>query len=264
MEGPTYSPSYTILKYNALLRQYERNGDDDFLGAVDWKPAPSTKITVEMQANHYKADTFFTLDPAGFLVQEADGTPAYLGNYTSFVPYGIGACNTASMGSAYTSSSVYTLLSPASTPGGMPIINPACAAVTSYIRTQPTRIWTPTGTVRFQTSALRAITMNGNLHYTEGTMDMPSYYENAQGLNTLTAASSTTPAAAVGTANRSVIWSGGYARAHRAVIGGDYGIVWQASPTVSLSDQATYYNLHQPGYSLIPVQNALADPSGAG
>ena len=42
-----------------------------------------------MQVNHYKSDTFFTLDPNGFLVQEADGTPAYLGNFTSFTPYGV-------------------------------------------------------------------------------------------------------------------------------------------------------------------------------
>ncbi len=32
MEGPTLSPSYTILKYNALLRQWERNGSDDYTG----------------------------------------------------------------------------------------------------------------------------------------------------------------------------------------------------------------------------------------
>ena len=255
MEGPSYSPSYTILKYNALLRQYERNGNDNFMGALDWRPAQTTKITVEMQANHYKADTFFTLDPAGFLVQEADGTPAYLGNYTSFVPYGISSCNTTSMGSAYTSSTVYTMLSPANKPGGLPIINPACAVVTSYLRTEPVRIWTPTATLRMQTSAIKNISMNGNVHYTWGSMNMPAYYESAQGLNTLNAN---------GTANRSVVWSGGYASAQRQVIGADYGVIWQASPTVSLSDQATYYSMHQPGSSIIPPQTALADPAGAG
>ncbi len=79
-----------------------------------------------------------------------------------------------------------------------------------------------------QTSALKNISMNGDFHYTNGTMSMPSYYENATGLNTLNAN---------GTANRSVTWSGGYAGAHRAVIGADYGIIWQASPRVSLADQ---------------------------
>src|ERR1017187_5761179 len=249
MEGPTLSPSYTIMKYNALLQQYERNGSDDFLGAVDWKPSPATKITFEMQANHYKSDTFFTLDPNGFMVQEADGTPAYLGNYTSFVPYGIAACNTGSMGSAYTSATVNTILSPANKPGGLPIINPACAVVTSYMRSQPTRIWTPTGTIRLQSTALKNVSMNGNVHYTGGTSDMPSYNESAQGLNGSV---------------RSVIWSGGRATAKRSVIGADYGVVWRATPTVSLADQATYSSVHEPSNSIIPPQATLLTPGTAG
>ncbi|MGB7548613.1 MAG: hypothetical protein WBM14_12750 [Terracidiphilus sp.] len=251
MEGPTLSPSYTLfgMKYNALLQQYQRNGSDDFMGAVDWKPSPATKISFEMQANHYKSDTFFTLNPSGFMVQEADGTPAYLGNFTSLVPYGIAACNTGSMGSGYTSASVYTLLSPANKPGNMPIINPACDVVTSYIRSQPTRIWTPTGTLRLQSTALKNISMNGNVHYTLSNMDMPNYFESSQGLNG---------------SIRSAISSGGFASAHRAVFGADYGIVWQAGPKVSLSDQASYSTIHQPGYSYIPLPVTLNTPSTAG
>jgi hypothetical protein len=253
MEGPALSPSYTIMKYNALLRQYERNGSDDFLGALDWKPSQATKISFEMQANHYKSDTFFTLDPSGFMVQEADGTPAYLGNFTSFTPYGgaglTGVCNTTSMGSAYTSSTVYTILSPANTPGGLPIINPACAVVTSYLRTQPTRNWTPTGTIRLQSSAIKNVSMNGNVHYTGGTSDMPKYYESAQGLNGSV---------------RSVIWSGGRSTAKRSVIGADFGIVWRATPTVSIADQATYSSVHEPSNSIIPPQATLLTPSTAG
>ena len=248
MEGPTLSPSYTIMKYNALLQQYERNGSDDFLGAADWKPSQATKISFEMQANHYKSDTSFTLDPNGFLVQEADGTPAYLGNFTSFTPYGgaglSGVCNTTSMGSAYSAGPpvVYTILSPANKPGGMPIINPACAVVTSYVRSQPTRNWTPTGTIRFQTSAVKDVSMNGNIHYTRGISDMPHYNESAQGLNG---------------AVRSVVWSGGHATAQRSVIGADYGFVWRVAPTVSLADQATYSSVHEPSNSIIPPQVTL-------
>jgi len=44
MEGPTLSPSYTIMKYNALLQQYERNGSDDFLGALAAAPPSATLI----------------------------------------------------------------------------------------------------------------------------------------------------------------------------------------------------------------------------
>ncbi|MGD0097995.1 MAG: hypothetical protein ABSB60_16010, partial [Terracidiphilus sp.] len=248
MEGPTLSPSYTLfgMKYNALLDQYERNGNDNFMGGIDWKPSPRTKISFEMQGNHYKADTFFTLSPNGFLVQEADGTPAYLGNFTSLTPYGIAACNTTSMGTAYTSSTVYTLLSPANKPGGLPIINPACDVVTGYMRSQPTRIWTPTGTIRLQSTAVKNITMNGNVHYTLGTANMPNYFESSQGLNG---------------AIRSAISSGGYANVHRAVFGADYGFTWQLSPKLSLGDQASYSSIQEPGYANIPAPVTLNTPA---
>ena len=45
-----------------------------FTGAVDWKPVQRTKLTFEEQIDHYKADSYFTMDPAYFTVQEADGT----------------------------------------------------------------------------------------------------------------------------------------------------------------------------------------------
>jgi hypothetical protein len=256
MEGPTLSPSYTILKYNALLEQYERNGSDDYLGAIDWKPQPRTKITLEVQANHYKSDTFFKLNPNGFQAQEADGTPVYLGNYTAFVAYGIAACNTGSMGAAYTSASVYTILSPTNTPGGRPVINAACSAVTSYVRSLPTRTWTPTETLRLQSAAIKNLAINGNVHYTRGESDLNNYYENAQGLTTTTGTN--------GPANRSVIWTGGHAMVQHTVIGADVGVVWNASASVSIADQATYSSTHEPGSSIIPLQTALATPTGAG
>jgi hypothetical protein len=254
MEGPALSPSYTLfgMKYNALLEQYQRNGSDDYTGAIDWRPQSATKITFEVQANHYKSDTFYTLDPSGFMVQEADGTPAYLGNYTSFAPYGISvsaACNTTSMGSGFTSATVYTILSPANKPGGMPIINPACAVVTSYLRTQPTRIWTPTETIRLQSSAFKNVSMNGNVHYTRGRSDMPAYYESSQGLNG---------------SIRSAISSGGNATTQHTVIGADYGLVWQVMPRFSLADQATYSSTHEPGSAFIPLPVTLSTPSTAG
>ena len=103
MEGPSLSPSYTIFKYDALLQEYQRNGSDDYMGAIDFKLNQKTKLSFQEDIYRYKADTFFTLDPNGFMVQEADGTPVSLGNWDSQTAYGIGACNSTSMGSAYTS-----------------------------------------------------------------------------------------------------------------------------------------------------------------
>jgi hypothetical protein len=243
LEGPALSPSYTIMKYNALLRQYQRNGSDDFMGGIDWKPSLQSKVTLEVQANHYKMDTHMELDPNGFYVQEADGTKAYLGNFTSFTPYGIAACNTTSLATAN------TFLRPANKPGGLTIIDPACAVVTSYLRTQPTRIWTPTETLRFQTRLLKVLTMNGEAEYTLGNSDLPAYYENAQGLNGSV---------------RSVIWNGGNAQVYRHSFGVNYAISWKVLPTVTLSDQVNYLTVAEPGKSIIPVQDTLSTPSTAG
>ncbi len=243
-QGPTLSPSYTIAKYDALLQQFQRNSTDDFMGAIDWKPVEGTKLTFEEQVDHYKADSYFTLNPNGFMVQEANGTPVDLGNWDSQTPYGIGACNTGSMGG----SAPYTILSPAQTPGGLPIINPACSVVTSYMRSQPTRVLFPTEIFRLQSTSIKNISMNGDFRYTLANMDLPNYSENVQGLIT----------GATG-AIRSISYNG-FAKGHRAVVAADYGIVWQASKTVSLADQASYSSVQQPGYSDLPLATTLSTP----
>ena len=244
-QGPGMSPSYTIAKYNALLEQYQRNSTDEFTGGVDWKPVQGTKLTFEEEITHFKTDSYFTLAPNSSLVQEADGTKAYLGNWDSQTAYGIGGCNTGSMGSAYTRSTVYTILSPAQTAGGLPIINAACDVVTSYMRSQPTRILTPTETFRFQSSSIKNVTMNGDMSYTNAKMNLPSYYENFQGLDG---------------AARSMTYTA-IASANRAVVSGDYGVVWLATKTVSLSYQINYSDVHQPGSATFTSLTTLSTPT---
>jgi len=230
-QGPSLLPSYNIAKYNALLSEFQRNSTDFFTGGVDWKPVQRTTLSFEEEITHFKTGSYFTLNPNGFLVQEANGTPAYLGNWDSQTAYGIAGCNTASMGGppAYTNGTTYTILT--ANPGGLPIINPACDVVTSYSRTQPTRIITPTEIVRFQSSSIKNVTMNGDFRYTSANMNLPNYNENFQGLDG---------------AARSITYTA-LASAKRAVVSGDYGFVWQAMKTFSLSDQIDYSDVHQPG-----------------
>jgi hypothetical protein len=157
---------------------------------------------------------------------------------TATAPYSIAACNTGSMGSAYTGSGStlsYTIFSAPQTPGGLPIINPACDVITSYIRSQPTRSITPTEMLRLQSSSIRNIAMNGDIRFTMADTNLPNYYENWTGLD--------------GTI-RSATFVGN-AKAKRQVLGIDYGITWQATKTFALSDQIDFSNVHQPGYSNI-------------
>lgn len=254
-EGPSLSPGASsnffdesVGAYDQLLEQYQRNSTDTFTAAIDWKPQANTRITFEEEIMHYKGDSFFTLAPGDFTVQEADGTRVAIGNWDSQTPYGIGACNTASMGSGYTSSTNYTILSAPQTSGGLPIINAACAAATSYLRSQPTRFYYPTEIFRFQSSAVPHISMNGNVRYTDANMSLPNYYENFLGLDG---------------AVRYITFTGA-ASAKREVIAADYGLVWQAAPKLSVAEQIDFSSEHQPGTSNISLGSTLVTPTTPG
>ncbi|MGA8531211.1 MAG: hypothetical protein WB622_15955, partial [Acidobacteriaceae bacterium] len=148
-EGPSLSPSgYQFAgSYDVLLQEFQRNGTDDFLGGIDWKPVKDTKLTYEEVVDHYKADSFFTMNPANYIFQEPDGTKvAPLANYDSLTPYSTAsACNANSVGTT-------PPLQGPTAGGGLPVINPACAVVMSYYRSQPTRFLYPTEIFRLQSS----------------------------------------------------------------------------------------------------------------
>jgi len=248
MEGPSLSPGESVGLQDGLLQEYQRNSSDDFYGEIDWKPVQNTRLIFEEQIDHLKIDSYFTLAPSSFLVQEANGAPASLGGWDSYTPYGISECNTGSMGSAYTNATTYTILSKPQTPGGLPIINPACSVATSYLRSQPTRILYPMEIFRFQSASIRKIAMNGNLRYTNANMTLPNYYENFQGLD--------------GTI-RSMTFTG-QASARRQVTAIDYGIVWDAMPTIHFSEQIDFSNVQQPGTANISKGITANTPATAG
>jgi hypothetical protein len=242
-EGPSRSPSgYPFAMYNAVLEEYQRNSSDNFTGAIDWKPIAGTTLTFAEEIDHYKGDSFFTLLPSDFNAQEADGTKVALGDYDSQTPYPTSkACNTNSIGTT-------PILSASPIPGGLPVINAACAVVTRYLRSQPTRILYPTEIFRFQSSSIKNIAMNGDFRYTNANMNLPNYYDSYQGLSGTT---------------RSLTYTAN-ANAHRAVIATDFGIVWQATKTVSLSDQVNFSSAHQPGSTTFTSVTTQSTPATAG
>ncbi|MGD0734565.1 MAG: hypothetical protein ABR976_05430 [Terracidiphilus sp.] len=241
-QGPSLSPSgYQFAKYDAILQEFQRNSTDDFMGAIDWKPVVGTRLTFEEQIDHYKADSYFTMAPGDFIVQEADGTKAAIDDYDSQTPYPASACTANSVGTT-------PMLSAPQTAGGLPVINPACAVVTSYLRSQPTRILYPTEILRLQSSSIKNISMNGDFRYTNANMNLPNYYDGYQGLNGAT---------------RSLTYTA-VASARRAVTAADYGIVWQATKTFSLSDQVDFSAVHQPGTTTMTSVTTLATPATAG
>jgi hypothetical protein len=242
-QGPSLSPSgYQFAKYDAILQEYQRNSTDDFTGAIQWKPFKATQLTFEEEIDHYKADSFFTLAPSDFIVQEADGTRVALNDYDSQTPYPTSkACNANSIGDT-------PILSAPQTPGGLPVINAACAVVTGYLRSQPTRILYPTEIFRLQSSSIRNIAMNGDLRYTNANMSLPNYYDSYQGLNGTTRSLTYTAAGS----------------AKREVFAADYGIIWQAMKAFSLTEQADFSSVHQPGTTTMTSETTVSTPATAG
>jgi hypothetical protein len=248
-QGPSLSPGYSIGTSDQLLLEYQRNSTDDFTGAILWRPLALTSLTFEERVDHYKADSTFTIAPGQFNVQEADGTPAALGNWDATAsPYSIASCNTASMGSGYTNAANYTIFSAPQSAGSKPIINPACDVTTNYLRSQPTRAIYPTESLLFQSSSIKTLALHGDFRYTIANSHLANYYENFQGLDG---------------AIRNYTLSG-HAGVQRRMVSSDLGVTWQTSRTVSLSEQLDFSDMHQPGSANITPGITQNAPAAAG
>jgi hypothetical protein len=241
-QGPSLSPSgYQVAgAYDLLLQEYQRNSTDDWTGSVEWKPVSRTRLTYEEQVTHYKGDSYFSMAPQYLNLQEADGyRVAVLQNYDNPINKPVGITCNAGVGAAP--------ISPAQTPNGLPVVDPACNVITSYSRSQPTREIFPTEIFRLQSSSIKNVTMNGNVRYTYANASLPNYYDDFQGL--------------VGK-SREITYAGN-ARAKREAIATDYGVTWQALKKLSISEQIDYSNVHQPGVanvtSLTTVTSATPD-----
>ena len=96
--------------------------------------------------------------------------------------------------------------------GGLPIIDPACNVISSYLRSQPTRVIFPTEIFRLQSTSIKNIIdeRRRSLHQRE--------HEPAELLRAVPGPAGSEPLAS---------HIGGYANAKREVMAVDYGIVWQ-------------------------------------
>jgi hypothetical protein len=239
-QGPSLSPSgYQVAgAYDLLLQEYQRNSTDDWTGSVEWKPVSRTRLTYEEQVTHYKGDSYFSMAPQYFNLQEADGfRVAVLQNYDNPINKPVGITCNAGVGAA----SIY----PAPTPNGLPIVDPTCNVTASYSRSQPTREIFPTEIFRLQSSSIKNVTMNGNVRYTYANTSLPNYRDDFQGL--------------AGT-SREITYAGN-ASAKREATAADYGVTWQVLKKLSISEQIDYSNVHQPGVANITSLTTVASTS---
>jgi hypothetical protein len=239
-QGPSLTPSgYQVAgAYDLLLQENQRNSTDDWTGSVEWKPVSRTRLTYEEQITHYKGDSYFSMAPQYFNLQEANGLRvAVLQNYDNPINKPVGITCNVSVGAP----SIY----PNPSPNGLPIVDPTCNVITSYSRSQPTREIFPTEIFRLQSSSIKNVTMNGNVRYTYANTSLPNYYDDFQGL--------------AGT-SREITYAGN-ARAKREAIASDYGVTWQVLKRLSISEQIDYSNVHQPGVANITSLTTVTSTS---
>ncbi|WP_158752112.1 hypothetical protein [Acidobacterium sp. S8] len=209
-QGPTYSSIHEGTQ--GLLLQNWRNSTDNWLGAVDWRVLPKTTLTYEEHITHYKGDTNWQL--SGLNLQLSNGAPVSLGFDNVAVPSCTGPA----------------ILNSSTTPT---TANDTCNGFLQYHRYSPTRELFPTEEFKFQSSSIRNIQMNGRVRYTDANMDLPNYNEYFNGLSSRSKLRASTVT--------------GYSSAQRINVSADYGVVWQVSEKVSLSDQYDFWNFRQPG-----------------
>ncbi|MDR3765205.1 MAG: hypothetical protein P4M01_14040 [Acidobacteriota bacterium] len=224
-QGPSLTPSgYQVASsYAVLLQENQRNSTDDWRASLEWKPWPQTRLSYEEQITHYKGDSYFSMAPQYLNLQEANGTRvALLQNYDNPVHSAL----TLTCGTGVGLDKIYPAVN-----NGLPIVDPACNVISSYTRTQPTRVLFPTEIFRMQSSSIPNVTMNGNVRYTYANMSLPNFYDNFQGLSGTT---------------RQLQYVGN-ASAKREAIAADYGVSWRLAKKLTVSEQIDYSNVHQPG-----------------
>jgi len=141
MQGPTGSSIH--FGTEALLLQNWRNSTDTWTGGVDWKSLTKTRISFDEIIVHYKGDTNWQM--AGLNLQLANGTPVSLGFDNVTVPRCTGGA---------------AILDGTTTP---PTANSTCNGYLQYSRYEPTRTLWPTEALRFQSSYIKNVQMNGDI-----------------------------------------------------------------------------------------------------
>jgi len=220
MQGPTGSSVH--FGTEALLLQNWRNSTDSWTAAVDWKPLAETRLTFEEYVVHYKGNTNWEL--GGLNLQLADGTPVSLGFDNITAPTG-----TVAQGTPATKSGI---ILPLTSP---PTANSTANGYLQYSRYAPTRTLFPTEEFLFQSSSIKNVQMNGRIRYTGASMKMPNYREYFNGLESRT--------------HSRAITTTGHSEAERVNVSADYGITWQMSKRINLSDQFDFWYFRQPADS---------------
>lgn len=214
-QGPSYSTVHVGAE--ALLTQDWRHSTDVWNGGIDWKPLKGTSVSYDQFITHYKGNTSWKL--TGTSYQLSNGTPVSLGINLSSV-----------------------WKTPCATPfSSNGTVNPTCSAFLAYDRTAPTRTLFPSEQLRFQSTTVPRVTMNGRILYMGTTSHLVAFSERFNGLDSRAR-------------TREQVTTGS-ASPRRINANADFGITWQATSTIAFSDVFNFWYFRQPATSIFTQTN---------
>ncbi len=205
-QGPSNSTLHVGAE--ALLVQNWRVSTDVWNAGIDWKPLARTSISFDEFITRYKGNTSWQLTGLNYTL--SNGTPVSLG---------------------------VNLSSVWNTPCAAPFnpdgtVNPTCNGFLAYTRSAPTRTLFPSEQLHFQSASIPHVAMNGRVLYMGTTSNLVNFNENFNGLDSRVR-------------NRQEVVTGS-ASARRINVNADYGVTWQITPTIGLSDAFNFWYFRQP------------------
>ncbi len=202
------SGSTIHISADGQLLQNWRVSTDVWNAGIDWKPLARTSVSFDEFITRYKGNTSWQL--IGLNYKLSNGTPVSLG---------------VNLSSAWNAPCAAPFA-----PNGT--VNSNCNSYLAYTRSAPTRALLPSEQFRFQSASIPHVAMNGRFLYMGTTSNLVNYNEFFNGLQS-------------GGIRQSV--TTGSASARRINVNADYGITWQITPKIGVSDTFDFWYFRQPG-----------------
>jgi len=206
-EGPSYSSIH--VGADGLLLQNWQNITDSWAIGADWKVLPRTTLSYDEFIANYKGNTSWQL--AGLNYRLSNGAPVALG---------------VDLSNLWAAPCAAPFLADGT-------VNPKCNAFLGYSRRAPTRTLFPTEQLRFQSSSIPSITLNGRVLYSGATSHLNNFYELFNGLDSRVATRQTAVA--------------GSASARRVNVNADFNFTWQITSKIAATNNFSFWDFRVPG-----------------
>jgi hypothetical protein len=220
--GTNEGPSYSTIHQGGDVQEYQwwRNGQDTWIGGVDFKPLQRTTLSYDQFFVFYRGDTSNILNPLPYPLP--DGTPASVG---------VNLLTTSKCGTSGTANYTAPIVNG--------VTNPFCSGTTTEDQSAPTRTSFPTEQFRFASNAIEKLALNGRFLYSDAESKVISFNQDFIGLNSRSLVRQQLDTGALP--------SGHLANNKRINVNADFSARFEVTRNIELADTIDYWDVRVPG-----------------